>query len=290
MAFWSSQTLERRLGDIVKTTTKEQVDCNAVTLRIGPEIYITPSLEEAAPNNHTKQLLGPGQPFAIPPGQFAFLLTEESVVVPATAMAFISMKATFKLKGLVNVSGFHVDPGWSGPLIFAVFNAGPSAVHLQRGLPLFLIWFADLDHASDKRKTKPGPTSIPPQMINNITGELDSLYALDRRVRDEHKRLDDGDKALSDRIHEVEKGQRSIGTELLVLRTLAVGLVIAVIVSFFRSASPTVLLQPPAPIVAPTQGTLTLPTPTAPEPNLPPAPASQGIPAQAPAKPPSTPP
>ena len=32
------------------------------------------------------------------------------------------------------------------PLIFAIFNAGPSPVHLQRGLPLFLIWYAALDH------------------------------------------------------------------------------------------------------------------------------------------------
>lgn len=72
-----------------------------------------------------------------PPGQFAFILAEETVRVPPSAMAFISMRATFKMKGLVNVSGFHVDPGWNGPLIFAVHNAGPGPVHLQRGLPLF---------------------------------------------------------------------------------------------------------------------------------------------------------
>jgi dCTP deaminase len=93
-------------------------------------------------------------------------------------MGFISIKATYKLKGLVNVSGFHVDPGWSGPLIFAVFNAGPAPVHLQRGLPLFLLWIADLDEPSEKRKTKHGPDGIPPTAINNITGVVDSIYAL----------------------------------------------------------------------------------------------------------------
>jgi dCTP deaminase len=47
--------------------------------------------------------------------------------------------------GLINVSGFHVDPGFYGKLIYAVYNAGPSEIHLSRGTEMFLIWFADLD-------------------------------------------------------------------------------------------------------------------------------------------------
>ncbi len=109
MAFWSSQTLEGRLDQLVDSPNKDLVDCNAVTLRIGREIYITPGLEQPAPNSHTKQLLDANAPFAIPPGQFAFLLTEEVVTIPPEAMGFISIKATYKLRGLVNVSGFHVD-------------------------------------------------------------------------------------------------------------------------------------------------------------------------------------
>jgi dCTP deaminase len=46
-------------------------------------------------------------------------MTEEIIRVPKEAMAFISMRATFRMKGPVNVSGFHADPGWEGPLIFA---------------------------------------------------------------------------------------------------------------------------------------------------------------------------
>jgi dCTP deaminase len=210
MAFWSSQTLESRLGELVNNPNNDLVDCNAVTLRVGREIYITPGLEQPAPNSHTKQLLEDGAPFAIPPGQFAFLLTEEVVTMPPKTMGFISMKATYKLKGLVNVSGFHVDPGWSGPLIFAVFNAGPAPVHLERGLALFLLWVADLDEASDKRKTKPGPDNIPPVMINNITGVVDSIYALDKRMREDLKKLGDKDTELSNRIHAVDKMQTRV--------------------------------------------------------------------------------
>ena len=118
----------------------------------------------------------------IPPGQFAFLLTEEVITIPPEVMGFISIKATFKLRGLVNVSGFHVDPGWSGRLIFTVFNAGPSTIHLERNLPMFLLWIADLDDASAKQKSGKGANGIPPGIIGNITGVVDSIYALEKRV------------------------------------------------------------------------------------------------------------
>jgi dCTP deaminase len=205
MPFWSSQTLEARLKELVDPPNEDLVDCNAVTLRVGREIYITPGFEQPNPNSHTKQLLSAGAPFAIPPGQFAFLLTEEVVTIPPEAMGFISMKATYKLKGLVNVSGFHVDPGWSGPLIFAVFNAGPASVHLEQGLPLFLLWIADLDARSDKYRLKGGPAGIPPLTINNITGVVDSVYALEKRLREDLKKLDDKDTELSNRLHAMDK-------------------------------------------------------------------------------------
>lgn len=205
MSFWSSQTLEARLDELVPNATKDSVDCNAITLTLGSEVYVTPELGATAPNGHTLKRLAPGEAFTIPPGQFAFLLTDESVVVPPSAMGFLSMKATYKLRGLVNVSGFHVDPGWKGPLIFSVFNVGPAPVHLKQGLPLFLIWYADLDTASEKRKTTIGPAGISPNLINNVTGVLDSMASLDKRLKDEVKRQDNEREKISDRIHLIEK-------------------------------------------------------------------------------------
>jgi dCTP deaminase len=207
MSFWSSQTLEARLAELVPSATKDQVDCNAVTLTVGSEIYVTPELGAPAPNRHTLTRLAPGEAFTIPPGQFAFLLTEESVAIPPAAMGFLSMKASYKLRGLVNVSGFHVDPGWKGQLIFSLFNVGPAPVHLKQGLPLFLIWYADLDAESEKRKTTISPGGIPPNMINNVTGVLDSMSSLDKRLKDEAKRQDGEREKLSERIHAVEKFQ-----------------------------------------------------------------------------------
>lgn len=182
MAFWSSQRLEANLARLTDDPDPTMIDCNALTLRVGPEYYVTPGLEHPSPGSHTKQSLDIGQGMTIPPGQFAFLLTEEKITIPPEVMGFISVKATYKLKGLVNVSGFHVDPGWSGRLIFTVFNAGPSTIHLERRLPVFLLWIANLDRPSEKRKGSPGHEGIPPAIIGNITGVVDSIYALERRV------------------------------------------------------------------------------------------------------------
>jgi dCTP deaminase len=140
--------------------------------------------------------LDKGQPFTIPAGQFAFLLTEEKVSVPKGKLAFISMKSSVKNRGLVNVSGFHVDPGYSGNLIFAVFNAGPKTIHLRRGEQCFLIWFADLDNAaSEKAKTKPGFTNITTELVTKISGEVMSFEGLNAKIKDlkeeQEKRLRD---------------------------------------------------------------------------------------------------
>ena len=134
------------------------------------------------------------------------------------------MKTTFKWKGLVNVSGFHVDPGWVGPLIFGVFNAGPSPVHLHRGPPLFLIWYADLDEKSQKSKTQPGPGNILAATINNLTGGVNSIHALDKRVANEAETRREELNKLSNRIHDIEKSQDRLKIIATVLLTISLSI------------------------------------------------------------------
>lgn len=244
MAFWSSQTLEEKLPKLVSPPDKALIDCNAITLRVGREVFITPHIDEVY--TQTKRMLAEDQPFQIPPEQFAFILTEESVHVPTEAMAFISMKATFKMQGLINVSGFHVDPGWNGPLIFAVFNAGPSPVHLQRGLQLFLIWYADLDKPSAKHKKGEADGTIPPKLIGNLSAATDSLYALDKRLKEEAaKRKEEHDK-LSNRIHEIARSQEGLKVTLAIALTLLTGLAL-----FAMRGEIATLIQPVLPGASP---------------------------------------
>ena len=91
--FWSGETLLKSLEALIEPFSPGRVDCAAYTLAIGPEVYVSPNDQTADPTTVTVRKLSDGEAFTIPPGQFAFLLTEEIVSVPADALAFISIRA-----------------------------------------------------------------------------------------------------------------------------------------------------------------------------------------------------
>ena len=190
MAFWSGEKIKylQAQYNLIDPYDPKSIDCAAYTMQIGNEIYISPDSAVASPSRHSKETLKRKEGFAIPPGQFAFLITAEKITVPDTAIAFISIKATAKFQGLVNVSGFHVDPGYKGKLIFSVINAGPRPVHLQEGDPLFLIWYADLDARTEEIRERPGFKNLDAKIINGISGEILSLSGLSKRQDDIEKR------------------------------------------------------------------------------------------------------
>ncbi|VVN18813.1 dCTP deaminase domain-containing protein [Pseudomonas fluorescens] len=192
--FWSGDKLKKKLVDLVENaegnTSGVDVDCAAISLTVGNEVYITPS-NEKDPN--VKQILDDKKPqFVIPKGQFALLLTAETLYVPTTALAFISFKAKYKFKGLINVSGFHVDPGWKGQLTFSVYNAGPTDIVLERGKPFALIWYADLDSTATAENAKKYETPVKKlnsDKISDMTGEVFSPFKLKQEIDDLKKEL-----------------------------------------------------------------------------------------------------
>ncbi|MBN3467005.1 deoxycytidine triphosphate deaminase [Pseudomonas savastanoi pv. phaseolicola] len=192
--FWSGNKLTSELKNLIETpngiVNSESVDCAAITLTVGNEVYITPNSDK---DSNVKQILTDEKPqFIIPTGQFALLLTAETVKTPDTALAFISFKAKYKFKGLINVSGFHVDPGWKGKLTFSVYNAGPTSIVLERGAPFALIWYADLDNTATSRyaKTKSNSTNhLDHEKVSDMTGELYSPFKLKKDIDDLKKEL-----------------------------------------------------------------------------------------------------
>ena len=88
--------------------------------------------------------------------------------------------------GLINVSGFHVDPGYQGRLIFSVYNAGPKPSRLHRGQDVFLLWIADLDRPSSERfvkqPTRSPRVSISEDMISKVDRPVHSLQQLSEKV------------------------------------------------------------------------------------------------------------
>jgi len=216
--FWGGERLKARLDTLVSGYHQDRVDRAAYRLRIGSEIYISPTGAPDDPRNKPKMQLNPTQGFTIPAGQFGFILTEETVKVPNEAIAFISIRAKYKFRGLVNVSGFHVDSGYEGRLIFSIFNAGPGPVHLSRGEECFLIWYADLDQPSDTQPKK-GYDGIPSELTGPIAGGVQSFAGL-------LSKIDENEKKVGDRVGVLEREQAVLkwAATLMVAAVVTLGL------------------------------------------------------------------
>lgn len=204
MAFWGGSKLASDVPayGMVEPFNAGQIDCNAYTLTMGEEYYVTPEFgslmrskkrslrKKASIEQPLRAVRGRAETFVIPSGQFAFLLTEEKVRIPAFAMGFISLKSSVKFKGLINVSGFHVDPGFEGNLIYSVFNAGPSSIHIARGDPLFLLWIADINGDSDPKyfKCMFPQSEIPTKLVSEVDRPVQSIQRISERLeKTEHR-------------------------------------------------------------------------------------------------------
>lgn len=144
-------------------------------LRLGKEVFVTPEKEP--------RQLQKGQTLNIEPGQFAVLTTEEYLEMPEDLLGFITVRFTYKSKGLVNISGFHVDPGFKGKLIFSVYNTGPTTVTLRHGDIVFSIFFAEIHPKTRYEGDYNEQKSIPLGIIETLAGaRIPSLQALEDKV------------------------------------------------------------------------------------------------------------
>jgi dCTP deaminase len=133
----------------------------------------------------------------IEPGETALLMTYEKVNVPEDHMAFLSLKTTHAAKGLINISGFHIDPNWKGKLVFSLYNSGPRPVVLrykERIYHMFPVRLSDRawgpeeksgisDEARKKSMSFYDMKEIPSSWIEAIKGPPISLVALDKELR-----------------------------------------------------------------------------------------------------------
>lgn len=182
--FWGPAKLHQALDQgRVRPFDGSRVKGASYQLSIGDEVYISPVAYRNNSVNCPMRKLKQNESFCIPSGQFAFILTHEHIEVERNEIAFISIRAKIKYLGIVNVSGFHVDPGFMGKLIFAVFNAGPDPVHLKQGQQIFLIWFSDLTDSCTHYRD-PGPNELPCELVNGISGNLYSLTGLAERLEE----------------------------------------------------------------------------------------------------------
>lgn len=139
MGFLTSESIRANFSKLIIDGNEANIKHCAYEMQLGDEYVISGSYLK------TKRVLSIGGQFVIPPGRFALVTTKETINIPGDLLGFLSIKATYKLSGLINVSGFHVDPGFKGKLKFSLYNAGNKDVVLTRDQKLFSIWFARLE-------------------------------------------------------------------------------------------------------------------------------------------------
>ncbi len=139
--FLGSKIIKEQAHSIFKDIHKydeAHVQQCSYDLRLGSEIYI---VGQRAP----KKLKESDPYVSLSPGQFAILTCYEDLKLPDGIMGLITLRNRFKMQGLVNVSGFHVDPSFQEKLVFAVQNVGPSDIRLKFMEPTFTIFFARVE-------------------------------------------------------------------------------------------------------------------------------------------------
>jgi dCTP deaminase len=181
MAFLSTAGLKKLfLGEsVIKPFDEAKIKNGSYELSLGSQVFQTGRKPRAV------KKLKKNEKIYIEPGQFALLLTEEVVTIPEKKIAFISIKAKVKFEGLVNVSGFHVDPGFNGKLLFSVYNAGPSTIVLSQGTSYFPIWFAELDESQSYDGHHRDQSEIPDAAIRALSqGDVASPNELSKQIHE----------------------------------------------------------------------------------------------------------
>lgn len=179
LSFISKEEIRKRFDHLFKKNILFEKNFSkseaSYDLCLGKEVFVTP--------NKIPKSLKECQILNIQPGQFAVLTTEEYLEIPNDILGFITVRFRYKSKGLVNISGFHVDPGFEGHLVFSVYNTGPATVTLRRGEKVFSIFFANIsppvNYKGDYNKQK----RIPLDILETLAGaRIPSLQVLEDKV------------------------------------------------------------------------------------------------------------
>ncbi|MCK4351812.1 hypothetical protein KAW65_00200 [candidate division WOR-3 bacterium] len=161
-------------GFTLTSGTFQSANCN---LRIGESYYLsTNPRPQRFSNKHDIAIMTPGE--------FAILTTYEYIYIPWDLIGLISVRFGYKNRGLVNISGFHVDPGFHGKLLFSLYNAGPKNIILKYKEPVFMIMFEEIKSEIYRGYEGPlvGQEDIPMDMLKTIAGPSVSLKSLEKKI------------------------------------------------------------------------------------------------------------
>jgi dCTP deaminase len=179
--FLGKTLIQSRLDELIgfpdrRDRKPENAQAANLDLRVGDEIYIS--------GNPTPRRLSDAEPYVVlQPGQFALVKTLERITMPSDLVGLISIRSRYKMQGLVNISGFHVDPNFKGPLFFAVQNVGPSEIRLRYKDEVFMMMWAYVQSADDSLGPKIGPERITLEQMAQLGGATQTISSLREQIR-----------------------------------------------------------------------------------------------------------
>ncbi len=176
--FLSKKDIQARQAELFPQSDlfdSELVGEASYDLRVGDEVFLS---ERRIPTR-----LSPSSPFIVlPPGQFALVKTYEKIFVPSDLIGLLSIRSKYKFQGLINISGFHVDPTYKGHLIFSVQNVGPNDIRLKHMEPVFMLMWAQLKTPYGGTPRKAGFDSIQLEHMAQLGGPSVTLTSLKREL------------------------------------------------------------------------------------------------------------
>ena len=100
----------------------------------------------------------------IEPGEFAMLVTRETVRCGPQIAAQLGLDSRYARQGLVLLSGPQIDPGFTGVLIVRVTNLAPRRITLAFEAPFLTVQFFRLDRPVEKpySGSRQGQTGLGP--------------------------------------------------------------------------------------------------------------------------------
>lgn len=171
MSFLGERELKSRARNIVSDYNEDSIKSNHYELNLG-QSYCSTTTKSTVLKARDNQIV-------IEPGEFYFLESSETLEIPNDLIAFISIKSKVKFKGLINISGFHVDPNFKGKLVFSVLNVGTSSINLPTGEPLFQIWFAELTSRTNYHGDHQNLAGVNSNFINKYMISNNNAYPAD---------------------------------------------------------------------------------------------------------------
>jgi len=176
--FLSKQDIEERVCELFPERSlfdPARINEASYDLRVGDEVFLS--------ENQIPIRLSQDSPYVmLPPGQFALVKTFEEISIPPDLIGLLSIRSRYKFQGLINISGFHVDPTYRGHLIFSVQNVGPNDIRLKFKEPAFMLMWGKLLHEYIGEKRKPRYDRIQLEHMAQLGRRSVTLTSLKREL------------------------------------------------------------------------------------------------------------